>query len=208
VDGICDVIGAGHHHGPSGDGPGGKECDKGEDELMALALNICRQRVCEEQAIDSNCSGSPHDHTLTTVAASLAAADAILADLSRNRDTCKSARCLAKEINNGHALHQTSLSLSKESGNKVRLTWDSSVMDDGGGEASSYTVWRRPLNANAVFVQLGTTSGLTFLDGTAGAGNFEYEVTITVDAYAGSVSPLVATELLIRCVLSPSGGGQ
>ena len=100
----------------------------------------------------------------------MATADAILANPARNRDTCKSARCLAREINNGHGLHHTSLRLSKEPGKKVRLNWDSPVMDDGSGEANSYSVWRRPLNADAEFVAIGITSGLTFLDATAGTG--------------------------------------
>ena len=148
---------------------------------MALALNVCRHRICEDQEIDSSCSGGPHDHTLTTVAASLAAADAILASSSRDKDTCKDARCLAKEINNGHGMHHTSLLLDKEAGNKVRLNWDSPVMDDGSGEASSYTIWRRPLNSEEAFGRIGTTSGLTFLDNSKGTGAWEHEVTFTIE---------------------------
>ena len=54
-------------------------------------------------------------------------------------------------------------------------------MDDGSGDASSYTVWRRPMGSAVAFVQLGTTSGLSFLDRDAATGNWEYEVTFTID---------------------------
>jgi hypothetical protein len=176
-------------HGTDGadhdtNGPQGKECeDKAERELLALALNICRNRVCLPQEVDSSCGSDPHDPTLTTVADSLATVDAILSDPTRYKAVCKTGKCQAKEINNGRALHHTSLLLSKESGagSKVRLTWDSPVMDDGSGAASAYTVWRRELNADAVFVKITETSNLTYVDATAGTEAYEYEVTFTIE---------------------------
>jgi uncharacterized repeat protein (TIGR01451 family) len=183
VDDICAVYDHDSSASHDTNGPNGKECNNGERELMGLALNVCRDRVCLSQEVDSSCSGGPHDHTLTSVAASLAAADAILADPARNKTTCKDAKCLAKEVNNGKGLHHTSLTLNKEpgAGNKIRLNWDSPVMDDGSGEASSYTVWRRALNADAVFIRLAVTPNLTFLDATSGTGTWEYEVTFTIE---------------------------
>jgi hypothetical protein len=79
-----------------------RACDKGEIELMSLALNVCRHRVCLDQEIDSDCSGA--DDVLTSVAASLATADAILSDPHRNKYTCSDARCLASEVNTGRGL--------------------------------------------------------------------------------------------------------
>ena len=171
VDQICTVI---------DNPPNGGACDKAEDELMALALNICRLRVCENQEIDSSCSGDPHDHTPTTVAASLATADATLASPSRDRDSCSNAGCLAREINDGQGMHHNSLSVDKLAGNAVRLTWLSPVMDDGTGGASSYTIWRRPMLSGVAWVELGTATGLSFVDSPPDTGSWEYDVTFTI----------------------------
>jgi hypothetical protein len=182
IDDICGVIDSdrrpphgGRHHGGPGDGPNGKDCDKGEDELIATAINVCRARVCEEQQLDSRCHGNTH----TTVSQSFADADAILDDAARNKDTCKSATCELREINNGHALEMNSLTLSREN-NKVRLTWSSPVLDDGSGAPSSYELWRRPMGSNDAFVKIGTTSGLTYLDAMAGTAAWEYDITAVI----------------------------
>ena len=179
VGDICDVLDKGHHggrhHGGAGDGPNGKDCDRGEDELIATALNICRARVCEEQNLDSRC----HGNTNTTVFQSFADADAILDDAARTKDTCQDARCELREINNGHALEMNSLVLSRTSGT-VRLTWLSPVLNDGSGTPDSYQLWRRPLGSSAAFTKIGTTTGLTFLDATAGTAAWEYEITAII----------------------------
>ena len=182
VDNLCEVINTDHrpphggrHHGGPGDGPNGKDCDKGEDELIATALNICRARVCEEQNLDSRCHGNSH----TTVSQSFADADAILDDAARSKDTCKSARCELREINNGHALEMNSLTLARENGN-VRLAWSSPVLDDGSGTPSSYELWRRPMGSNDAFVRIGITAGLTYLDVTAGTAAWEYNITAVI----------------------------
>src|SRR6185436_15131211 len=99
--------------------------------------------ICPNQEIDSSCSGS--GTTQTTVQESFDTADDILSDPGRNKAVCKDAKCLAKEINNGKGIHHTSLLLTKVSGNKIRLTWDSPVMNDGSGDAIGYSVWRRPV---------------------------------------------------------------
>jgi hypothetical protein len=179
IDDICNVIyleeqGA-LNRGIAGDGPEGKDCDKGEDELIATALNICRARVCQEQSIVSRCHGNRH----ATVAESFADADATLNDPARDRDSCKNARCELREINNGHALEMNSLLLAIES-TKVRLIWSSAVLDDGSGTPSSYEVWRRPMSSNDAFVKLGTTSGLTFVDPSAGVAAWEYQITAII----------------------------
>jgi len=175
VDDICNVIyidqHGGRHHGGPGDGPNGKDCEKGEDELIATALNICRARVCEEQNLDSRC----HGNTSTTVAQSFADADTILDDAGRTKDTCKDARCELREINNGQALENNSLVLSLDN-NNVRLTWLSPVLDDGSGEPDAYEIRRRPLGSNDPFVKIGTVKALTFLDGDTGTAPWEYEI--------------------------------
>jgi hypothetical protein len=175
---VCNVIGNDHHNPPHGDGPDGPDCDKAEDELMALALNICRNRVCTDQEVDSDC-GENHN-TLTTVGASLHTADQIVGDPNRDKDTCKNGRCLAQEINNGHGLHHTALTADKLTGNIVKLTWIDPIMADGTGEATSYDIWRRARNTDDAFTQIGTTGNLSFKDTSAGSGEWEYTVTYTL----------------------------
>jgi hypothetical protein len=171
-------------HAQHDDGANSKECSNAEAELASLALNICRGYICPSQEVDSGCSGhdSHMNHTLTTVAASLATVDSILSDPNRTKDTCKDAKCLAKEINNGKGVHHISLTIDKEpgAGNKLRLTWDNPVMDDGSGTGISYTVWRRALQADATFNQMAVTNNLTWVDATASTGVWEYVVTFTV----------------------------
>jgi hypothetical protein len=99
VEEICAVL---ENNGGSGDGYDSKECNKAEKELMALALNVCTGRICLGQEIDSSCSGS--GSTQTTVQESLDTADDILSDPGRDKNVCKDAKCLAKEINNGHGI--------------------------------------------------------------------------------------------------------
>jgi hypothetical protein len=164
-------------------GPNCKDCEKGEDELMGLALNICRQRICESQEVDSAC-GSGHDshhRVLTTVSASLAASDSLLSNPARTKPECTDATCLAKEINNGKGIHHVSLTLAKAPANGTRLTWENPVMDDGSGVGTSYSIWRKALNADAVYVKITETTDLTWVDTTSGTSNWEYEVTFTVE---------------------------
>jgi hypothetical protein len=176
IDGICDVLGksrhGGRHHGGHGSGPNGRECDKGEDELMATAINVCRARVCEDQDLDSHCPGNAH----STVLQALAAADAILDDAARTRESCGIATCELREINDGHALELNSLSLALEI-DRVRLTWSSFSSDDGSGTPDSYEVWRRAMGSNDAFVRIGSTQETTFLDAAAGTAAWEYDVT-------------------------------
>ncbi len=181
---ICEIF----DHEPNGgpdweDGEHGNQCTKADYELMGLALNICRQNICPDQEVDSAC-GSDHDshnRWQTTVSASLATTDALLSDPARNKFTCKDARCLAKEINNGKGVHQVSLTLAMEAGNHIRLSWENPVMDDGSGAGVGYSIWRRALNADAVFVKILETTAMTYVDLNSGTDNWEYEVTFTVE---------------------------
>jgi penicillin amidase len=175
IDDICNVIYVDEPAGPHGDGFDSKECNKGEDELIATALNICRGRVCMEQGLDSHCQGN----NFTTVSQSFADADAILADPGRNKDTCKDAKCELQEINNGHALEMNSLLLALEN-NKIRLNWSTPILDDGSGRPDHYEIWRRPMGSNDEFVKIGTTTGTTYLDTTAGTALWEYDLTAAI----------------------------
>ena len=159
---ICDVFERNHS--------GNDTCSKAEDHLMALAINICRERVCQANGIDSSCGNA------SSVGESLSEADTLLSNPSRTNAQCDQAECLAKEINNGHALEFDTLSVTREGGS-VRLNWTAPILDDGTGTPTSYTVWRRPVGSAAPFVQLGTSSEVTFLDASAETGNWQYNVT-------------------------------
>jgi len=168
VDDICDVIDG---------GPQGGECAKGDDELMAIALNVCRARICEEQRLDSHCQGN----SSSSVHQSFSDADAILSDPGRDGEACRSATCELREINNGHALELNSLLLAFIKG-RALLEWSPPVLDDGSGTPSFYEVWRRAARSNEPFAKIGTTTGLTFLDPSMGTANVEYRITAVIAA--------------------------
>jgi hypothetical protein len=71
-------------------------CSREEDQLLVLALNICKQRVCTAQEIDSRCGSDS-----TSIGESLAEMDAIFSDPNRDRSSCDHGGCLGKEINGG-----------------------------------------------------------------------------------------------------------
>ncbi len=150
--------------------PNNDPCGKDQAELMTLLLNICKQRVCPVQGLDSECG------TNRTVARSLAESDAIFRDPSRTAAQCEHAKCVDEEINNGHALELDTLSTRRELG-KVRLNWAAPILDDGTGTPSGYKIWRRPIGSRAPFALLGTTSATTYLDTSATAGSWQYDVT-------------------------------
>jgi hypothetical protein len=162
VSDICAVLEPSH--------PNSDACGKDEDQLMTLALNICRHRVCPSQGLDSQCGSN------VSVAQSLAESDELFDDPSRSESQCDHAACLAREINNGHALEFDTLSLSREGGNE-RLTWLAPTLDDGTSTPERYKVWRRPMGSALPFVQIGTTAVPTFLDASVGTGDWQYNVT-------------------------------
>jgi len=149
--------------------PNNDSCGKAEDQLMTLALNICKQRVCPGNAIDSACGDN------TTVDQSLDESDEIFANPARTTATCNVAECLDKEINNGHALELDSLLSTREAGS-IRLSWLAPNVDDGQGQVNHYTIYRRAVGSKAPFVQIGTTTGLTFVDVNAASGSWEYDL--------------------------------
>jgi hypothetical protein len=149
-------------------------CDRSEDDLIVLALNICRARVCSAQSIDSQCGGNG------TVGQSLAESDAILNDASRSAATCAHAKCLDEEINTGRALELDSLTLRRE-GSGVRLSWNPPYLDDGSAHPSKYNVWRRQQGSLAAFTKIATTTEATFVDALSAGGAFQYEVTAVMN---------------------------
>jgi len=150
--------------------PNNDACDRTDDDLMVLALNICRARVCTAQSIDSLCGGN------TTVGQSLAESDGILGSASRTAGTCARAKCLDEEINTGGALELNSLHVSVEDG-AIRLDWSPPYLNDGTGHPNRYNVWRRPQGSILPFRKIGETTEPTFVDLIAGTGAFSYEVT-------------------------------
>jgi hypothetical protein len=163
---ICEEIEPSH--------PNSDKCDQTEDDLMVLALNICRARVCTAQSIDSQCGSN------TSVGQSLAESDAILASPSRNFETCNHAKCLDEEVNTGDALELNTLTLSLAAGD-VRLTWEPPYLSDGTVLPAGYHVWRRPQGSLSPFTMIGETTSPIFLDATSGIGDWEYEVTAVMN---------------------------
>ena len=193
---VCHVLGSDHDHI---DDWSRSACSRAEDQLMTLALNICRQRVCLDQGIDSECDQGGNEETLAfshnhspgvgedddddnpdgstgTVGGSLDAADGILSNPGRTNPECQVAGCLAREINNGHALELASL-VARREGADVRLTWLAPTLGEGAATPSSYIIWRRESVSTAPFVQIGSTPDVTYVDATAGIASWEYEVT-------------------------------
>jgi N-acetylneuraminic acid mutarotase len=154
--------------------PNDDPCDRTSADLMVLALNICRARVCTAQSIDSQCGGNDR------VGQSLAESDAILLSSSGDDDTCAHAKCLDEEINTGRALELNSLGLRREASG-IRLNWRPPYLDDGAGHPSQYHVWRRAQGSLAPFAKIGTTTDPTYLDVSSGSGAFEYEVTAVMN---------------------------
>jgi len=154
--------------------PNNDTCDKTDDDLMVLALNICRARVCTAQSIDSQCGGNAN------VGQSLAESDGILGSASRNDGTCAQAKCLDEEINTGTALELNSLTVTVEAG-AIRLDWSPPYLDDGSGHPIRYNVWRRPQGSVLPFRKIGEATEPTFIDLIAGSGAFQYEVTAVMD---------------------------
>ena len=152
--------------------PNNDPCDRTDDDLLALALNICRARVCTLQGLDSQC-GSNAD-----AGQSLAESDAILSSPSRDAGTCAHAKCLDEEINTGRALEMNSLTLGRDSSG-VRLSWKVPYLDDGTSHPSKYHVWRRMAGSLSAFSKLATTEDTTYRDGDS--GSFEYEVTAVMN---------------------------
>lgn len=150
--------------------PNNDKCQQTEDDLMVLALNRCKARVCDTAGIRSQCGSN------STVGQSFAEADAILSSPSRNFTTCSQAKCVTEEVNTGRALEMNSLTLNKTAQGGTILNWQKPYMNDG-GPVNQYKVWRRPIGGTGAFTRIATVNGgvTTYTDATT--GNFEYEVT-------------------------------
>ena len=59
---VCNVLDGDHDHH---DDYRRSSCSKAEDQLMALALNLCKERVCCDDGIDSRCDDNGHEDDLT-----------------------------------------------------------------------------------------------------------------------------------------------
>ena len=154
--------------------PNSDACDRTDDDLMVLALNICRARVCVAQSIDSDCGGNAN------VGQSLAESDGILGSSSRTAGACAHAKCLDEEINTGDALELNSLTLTREKSG-IRLRWSPPYLNDGTGHPSKYHVWRRALGSILPFRTIAESTETTFVDVSAGGETFQYEITAVMN---------------------------
>ena len=168
VSDICGVI------EPSQ--PNNDKCQQSEDDLMVLALNICKAKVCQSQSIDSQCGSNK------TVGQSLLESDAIFSNPNRTADTCQHGKCLDEEINTGRALEMDTLTLSRE-GSNIRMNWNPPYLNDGTGHPTAYHVWRRVAGSMAAFTLIDTVTPptTTYLDTDAGTTAWEYEITSVFD---------------------------
>lgn len=165
IDQMCDVF----------DDHGGDRCVKAEKKFLSLLLNLCRCRLQPTQTIDTRCE--PRHRTVAEV---VAYADATLCNPNRTDDACRRPECSTDDITSGTALWQNTLRLERR-GSAVRLSW-AAVYGAPVTEASrKYRIWRRAASANTVYTMIGEVNSRTFsfLDSTAGAGSYEYEVTAT-----------------------------
>jgi hypothetical protein len=155
---VCAVL------GPST--PNNGVCQQSEDDLMSLALNVCKARVCPTQEIDSQCGSN------ASVGANLLEADAIFSDPARASQSCQHGKCITEEINTGRALEMNSLRVAKAPGGGTKLSWSQPFVDDG-ETISSYKI-RRRVHGSGPFSKIAQVSTLTFTD--ASTGDFDYEV--------------------------------
>jgi len=159
---VCDVLDPSHgNNGPDG---------KAAKQLITLALNICKHRLCPIQGLDATCTNAQ------SVGQALSEGSAVMVNPSHTNSQLATVECQSTEINNGHALELNTLTLKRETGN-MRLNWTAPILDDGTGRPSSYKVWRRAMGSMSPFVQIGTTTGTTFLDTTAGTAAWQYDLT-------------------------------
>jgi hypothetical protein len=159
---VCDILSPAHGNN-SAQG-------KAEKQLMTVALNICSQRICPSQGLDATCSAA------TTVGQAFSSGNAVILNPSHTNQQLAVVECQSIEISNGHALELDTLKVKRE-GSNFRLNWVAPTLDNGTGTPKSYKVWRRPMGSMAPFVQIGTTTGLTFLDTTAGTAAWQYDLT-------------------------------
>jgi hypothetical protein len=120
-------------------------CDKACAELVALALNRCRARVCDAQQIQSDCDDD-HDPSTgpQTVGQSFQLVDNTLCSNPGDPTICKGARCYAKEINDGKALKIHDMHADRVGASGMSMTWSIPMYNDGTSAPSAYQIYRRP----------------------------------------------------------------
>jgi len=148
-------------------------CGHATEELMALALNLCRGRVTTYQEIDSRCANN------ATAGGAFREADLILCNDRFSADaSCDRALCETREINQGRALNVHGLVVSKLSSGGLHLAWTPPLADMEALTATprSYRVWRAT-GAQATLVQIVEVAGTSFDDTSAEHGYIRYDVT-------------------------------
>jgi thrombospondin type 3 repeat protein/uncharacterized protein DUF11/slime mold repeat-containing protein len=146
--------------------PNNDQCNKSEMDLMSLALNICKGKVCASSGIDPVCGSAG------TVGEAFDTADAILADPGRTTATCNSADCSTQGVNNGHVLQLDTLSMAVVAG-EVRIDWEPPLSER---PVVRYKIWRRPVGSLAPFELAGYSETEHYVDRSGSTGNFQYEI--------------------------------
>jgi hypothetical protein len=148
-------------------------CDKARAELMALALNRCRARVCDMQQIDSDCAGS----TSRTVGQSFHTVDGILSGTSPTASSCKDGTCMAKEINSGQSLEIDDLHCDRDDHHQrggMSCHWSVPRYNDDTSAPSQYEIWRRE-RGTAAFTRVAIVNVPKYYVEDPGI-NYEYDV--------------------------------
>jgi hypothetical protein len=156
-----------------GDASHPSTCDKSRVELLALALNRCRGRVCDDQQIDSNC-----DASITTVGQSFTTADNLISGTTPSNEACKEGQCLAKELNNGKALEIDDVKCDRDDHHyqgAMHCHWSVPRYNDDTTAPSHYDVWRRELGTGG-YTRVATVNTPDYYVEDPGT-NYEYDVT-------------------------------
>src|SRR5262249_38403179 len=141
-------------------------------ELLALALNRCRARLCDDQQIDSKC-----DPSQQTVGQSFTTADNLISGSAPTNSACKDGRCLAKELNSGKALEIDDVHCDRDDRRHpgaMHCTWSVPLYNDGTSAPSGYEIWRRP-HGTGEFTRVATVHSPVY-DVEDPDSDFDYEV--------------------------------
>jgi hypothetical protein len=151
--------------------PNNDKCEQAEAQFMALMLNVCRCRVSDGTAVDSECTSN------TTVLQSRTDADALLCNPDATHADCARAQCESEEINSGQALWVNSLRVTLDPDGAIRLTWSLPYAQN---EATPrfFRIYRRGTSED-VFQMLQQVNGntLSFRDPQAAGAEYQYEIT-------------------------------
>ena len=182
VSDLCAILtrhDGGDDHGDDhcgwGNGSHNTYCDKARAELVALALNRCRARVCDAQQIDSDCAGS----TSATVGDSFYTVDTTLAGATQATpaSVCHGAQCLAKEINRGKAFIIDDVHCDRDDHHHhggMNCHWSIPRYNDDTEAPRAYDIYRRD-HGTGSFAKVATVSSPSYYVEDPD-NNYDYDV--------------------------------